>query len=35
LCKVTPREIDELRIPEFAALIDGIDAYIAEMSKDR
>lgn len=28
-------EVDGLPIADFAAYIDGIDAYIAEMSKDR
>jgi hypothetical protein len=29
------REVDELGIWDFAAYIDGIDGYIAEMSKGR
>jgi hypothetical protein len=28
-------EIDGLAVADFAAYIDGIDAYIAEMSKSR
>jgi hypothetical protein len=32
---VSAREVDGLAIRDFGAYIDGIDAYIAEMSKDR